>query len=969
MPPSQETTSPSFDRTRVSDRRHPEYDFERKTRLLLGRQRERLVLDRLLDDVRAGASAVLVVRGEAGVGKTALLDYLVATSVNCEVVRTAGIQSEMELASAALHQVCAPMLEQLGRLPVPQQEALRTAFGISAGTRPDRFIVGLGVLGLLAETTRQRPLICLIDDAQWLDRASAQVLAFVARRLQAESVAMIFAVRESSAPGNPDVPELAGLCELLVDGLPEDDARTLFRSVYHGPIDPSVLDRVLLEADGNPLALQELPRGFTMAELAGGFGSGAGTRPPGRIEESFRRQAAPLPADAQQLLLIAAAEPVGDLALTLRAADELGVAVQAAVERAEASGLVEFGARIRFRHPLVRSAIYRAATREKQRAVHYALAQVTDPNLDPDRRAWHRAQAAGAPDEDVAAELERSADRAQARGGLAAAAAFLERSTELTPDAARRGQRALAAAHAKLDAGEPDASSRMLAAARASPLDGLERAEADLLGVQIAFMMNRGSEAPLPLREVAAQLEEHDIRRARDTYLEALLAAWFAAHLATGGGLQEVADAARHAPVPQGPTTDTDVLIDALALRFTDGYQSAVVGFRRTLRNFRDRARAGQEGPSLLWHVYLNLAVDLWDDDAFDDLSGRFLLLAREAGALSVLPFALTVRIAYYVMAGDIAEAEALLAEQQTVGEVTGMPVATYGPLLAAAWRGTGEAFDVIAAVRAENAQRGEGAGVVTAGWSQALLCNSLGRYDEALAAAQEVSYPIVEIGIATRSSLIELVTAAVGAHRPDLAKDAFDRLTALTQASGTDWALGLEARCRALLLDGDAAEHCHREAIERLARTRIRSDLARAILQYGEWLRRQKRRIDAREQLRAAHEMFTTMGAHAFTARAARELAATGEVVRRRTVDAVGELTAQEAQIARLVREGLPNAEVAARLFISPRTVEWHLSRVFAKLHITSRRQLQRDATQGFGTVKTVNGHEKPNYSKKTSA
>ena len=913
--------------------------------MLLDRRDECKLLDQLMADVRAGESRALVVRGDAGIGKTALLEYLLEKAAGFQVVRAAGIQSEMELAFAALHQVCGPMLDRLVRLPYPQQEALRTAFGLALGPPPDRFLVGLAVLGLFAEVAQQRPLVCVVDDAQWLDRASAQVLAFVGRRLLAESVAMIFAVRESlAAQDQPEVPELAGLAELLIIGLPDGDARALLVTAYPGPVDERVLERVLTETRGNPLALLELPRGFTPRELAGGFGLTSQHTLPRRIEESFRRQVEPFPAETRQLLLVAAVEPAGDAVLVRRAAEQLGLRVETAAPPAQSAGLAEFGSRVRFRHPLVRSAIYRAAPPEERRRAHTALAQVTDPQADPDRRAWHHAQAAAAPDEDIAAELERSAGRAQARGGLAAAAAFLERASELTPEPIRRGQRALAAAQAKLEAGQPDASLRLLSLAQVGPLDELQRAEAELLRVQIAFTMNRGSDAPSLLLKAAAQLEQYDVRRARDTYLDALMAAWFAGHLASGGGLREVAEAARVAPAPSHPSAAADLLLDALAVRFTDGYAEGAPSLKHALRTFRDAGLAGHEGPNLLWYTHINVAADLWDDETLEALAARFLQLARDAGALALLPLALTARIAWHTFAGDLTAAAALLTEQETVVDATGIPVASYGTMLLAAWRGTdADAFQLIEASREENARRGEGAGVIAAGWVQALLCNSLGRYDEALTVAQQATDPPVEIGMPTWSSLVELVEAAARAGRLELADGAFQRLTRLTQGSGTDWALGLEARCRALLSKGDAAESCYREAIERLGRTRIRSELARARLLYGEWLRRENRRVDAREQLRTAHDMFTTMGAHAFAERAARDLAATGEAVHKRTVDTVSDLTAQEGQIARMVRDGLSNAEIAARLFISPRTVEWHLSKIFAKLHITSRRQLRR--------------------------
>jgi DNA-binding CsgD family transcriptional regulator/tetratricopeptide (TPR) repeat protein len=910
--------------------------------VLLDRYTECRLLDQLVADVRAGESRALVVRGHAGVGKTALLEYVVARASDFQPARAAGIQAEKELAFAGLHQVCGPMLDRLPRLPDPQKEALETAFGLSTCRPPDPFMVGLAVLGLVAEMARRRPVLCVVDDAQWLDHASLQVLAFVARRLLAESVGMIFAVRESTTEDG-GMPELDGLSTLPVTGLPDDVARALLVAAHHGPVDDQVLERVVAEARGNPLALLELPRGFTPTELAGGFGLTTGATLPHRIEESFRRQVAPLPAESRQLLLVAAAEPVGDPALVQRAADRLGIGVEGAAASASAAGLVEFGAQVRFRHPLVRSAIYRAASPDDRSSAHRALAEVTDPTADPDRRAWHHAQAATGFDEEVAVELERSADRAQARGGVAAAAAFLERATELTPDSRRRGERALAAAQARLQAGTPDAALRLLWLAGASPLGELQHAETDLLRARIAFTMNRGSEAPSLLLKAAAQLEPLDAQLARDTYLEAIDAARFAGGRAAGAGPREVAEAARGAPASPRPPRAADLLLDGLAVRFTDGYAAAVPLLKQAVAAFCSPDLPRDEGLRWLWLASTTCPDHLWDDRTWEILATRHVQLVRESGAVAVLPLAFTSCIVMHVSIGEMAAAAALLEEQRSVVEATGIPLAWYGPLFLAAWQGReGEAFELIEAGFRENTRRGEGTGVIACGWVKALLCNSLGRHAEALAAAQEATAVPMEIGTPYWGALVELITAAARSGQPELARDAFGRFTLMARASASDWALGLDARCRALLADGDEADPLYREAIDRLGRTRIRGELARAHLQYGEWLRRQSRRVDARDQLRTAHQMFTTMGMDAFADRAARELAATGETVRKRSVETANELTAQEEQIVRLVRSGLSNSEVAARLFISPRTVEWHLGRIFAKLQITSRRQLR---------------------------
>ncbi len=906
--------------------------------MLLDRRNECQILDRLVADIRAGESRALVIRGDAGIGKTQLLEYILGQAADCRTAHAAGIETERELAYGALHSVCAPMLDRLGRLPEPQQQALGAAFGLNAGRAPDRFMIGLAVLGLFGEVARDRPLLCVVDDAQWLDQASAQVLAFTARRLLAESVAMVFAVREG--PERPEVPELAGLAELKVDGLPDDAARTLVASAYSGPIDDQVLKRIIAESHGNPLALLELPRGFTPMELAGGLGLSR-IALPHRIEESFRRQIATLPPATRELLLVAAAEPVGDPVLVLRAADRLGIPADAATSPA-ATGLVEFATRVRFRHPLLRSAIYHAASPEQRRNVHRALAGVTDPVTDPDRRAWHLAEAASGPDEQIAAELERCAGRARDRGGLVAAATFFMRASELTPDPHRRGERALAAAQTKHRAGLAESATRLLAMAEACPLDECQRAQADLLRARIAFTMDRGSETPTLLLKAAAMLEPLDPRLARDTYLDAYRAAWFAAHLTNGTGVRDVAEAVRAAPQPESPRA-ADLLLDGLAVRYTDGYAAGAPIIKRALEAFGNPSLPADDGLRWLWFACTG-ALDLLADTPRDMLASRFLTLSRDAGALAMLPMALTIEAVMRTFAGDLAAAGALVHELDAVVEGTGIPELPYSAQFLAVWQGdVDRATALIAATTSESERRGEGAGLIAAGWMQALLYNSLGQYDQALIAAQQALEPRQELGLLTWAPTVELITAAARTDRPDVGADALGRLVELTQASGTDWALGLESCCRGLLEPDADAEGHYRQAIDHLGSTRIRTQLARAHLHYGEWLRRQNRRIDARTQLRTAHEMFTAMGIEAFGQLAERELKATGETVRKRRPETSNQLTAQEAQIARLVRDGLSNPEIAARLFLSPRTVEWHLRRIFAKLQITSRRQLWR--------------------------
>jgi DNA-binding CsgD family transcriptional regulator/tetratricopeptide (TPR) repeat protein len=903
---------------------------------LTGRRSERGVLDRFVAGVRAGEGRALVVRGEPGVGKTVLLDYLAGRASGCRVVRAVGVQSEMELAFAGLHQLCAPLLDHAESLPVPQREALRTAFGLSAGPVPDRFLVGLAVLGLLSEAAGERPLICVVDDEQWLDRASAQALGFAARRLAADPVGLVFAAR---VPGE----DVAGLPELVVEGLAEDDARELLESVLSGPLDARVRDRIIADTHGNPLALLELPRGLTPAQMTGGFGVRSAVPLDGRIEESFGRQLEMLPAQTLRLVQLAAADPSGDPVLVWRAAGRLAIGAGAARPAVEA-GLAEFGARVRFRHPLVRSAAYRSASVQTRQELHAALAEATDPAVDPDRRAWHRAEAAPGPDEDVAAELEQCAGRALRRGGLAAAAAFLERSARLTLDPARRAQRALAAAQARLRAGAPDAALGLLAMAQAGPLDELQRARGDLLRAQVAFASSHGRDAPPLLLSAARQLEGLDVGLARETYLEAFTAALFVGRLSPAVG--DVARAVRTAPAAPGPARAPDLLLDGLALLVTEGYAAGTPALRRALLAFLSQDISAEEGLSWLWLAGL-AAMAVWDDETWHILASRHVKLARDVGALSELPLAIRWRILLHTHAGELEQGAALIAEAQAVADATGSQLGPHGALGVAAWRGReAEATELIQATMDDVTSRGEGRGV-TSQYAAALLYNGLGHYDKALAAAELVC-EYDDIGV-LGWSLTELVEAAVRSSQPTRASDALQRLSETTRASGTDWALGAEARSRALLSEGATAENCYREAIERLGRTRMRPAVARAHLLYGEWLRRENRRREARAELRTAHGLFTTMGIEAFAERTRRELLATGDTVRKPTVETASELTAQEAHIARLAVDGRTNVEIGAQVFLSTRTVEWHLGKVYTKLGVGSRRELRR-ALAGLG-------------------
>jgi DNA-binding CsgD family transcriptional regulator len=879
------------------------------------------------------------VAGEAGIGKTALLDYIAAHAPGSRVVRAAGVQSEMELAFAGLQQLCAPLLDHLDRLREPQRDALRTAFGLSAGAAPDRFLVGLAVLSLLSEVAAEQPLICLVDDQQWLDRASAQALGFVGRRLEAESVGLVFAARRPTD-------DVAGLPRLMVGSLREPDARALLDAVLTGPLDERVRDQIVTETHGNPLALLELVRGLTPAELAGGFGLPGRMPLSGGLEKSFGRRVAALPARTRLLMLIAAADPTGNPVLVWQAAGRLGVGGETAGPAAEA-GLLDFGAWARFRHPLVRSATYRWASPQERLDVHRALAEVTDPAIDPDRRAWHRAQAAPGPDEQVAGELELSAGRAKARGGMAAAAAFLERAATLTPEPGRRAQRLLAAARAKRDAGAQDEALGLLVAVEAGPHDALRTAGVEQLRGQIATMQLRRSDSARLLLSAARHLEPLDASLARETHLEALLAGVWAGDSGDSGGVRQAAKTARAAPPASEPPRAADVLLDALATRLTEGYAAAAPEMTRgvelilALTGDTDLATGGW-----LWPVGASAgqmaAQELWDAESARALAVRVAQAARDAGALVLLQFALNFLAVFHLLAGELATAAELLEEDRLIAGATGNPPIAYTNMLLAAWRGReAQAAELIERTTLEATARGQDRLASFAGYAAAVLYNGLGRHDAARDAARQ-AFEQDHLGYGAFLAP-ELAEAASRTGDVALVRDVLEWLSERTRVTPGDWALGIEARVRALLSVGDVADSCYRASIDCLRRTGLRAELARSQLLYGEWLRRERRRGDAREQLRTAHDMLDAMGIQAFAERARRELAATGETARKRTVETSTELTAQEAQIARLARDGLSNPEIGARLFLSARTVQYHLGKVFAKLGITARSQLDR--------------------------
>jgi DNA-binding CsgD family transcriptional regulator len=900
------------------------------TAALRGRLRERALFEQMLDRVRGGEGAVLVVRGEAGIGKTALLNHCAHEAASgCLVRRIAGVESEMKVPLAAVHQLCQPMLGHLKDVPAPQAQAMRVAFGIEDGRTPDRFLLSLAVLSLMAEASTDRPLVCLVDDAQWLDEASAQVLTFVGRRLLAESVLLVLAVRELGQRLFPELPEM------IVEGLGVDDARALLTAVVAGPLHEHVRDRIVAETGGNPLALLELPRGMSEAELAGGFAMPSSSGVATRLQDHYLLRLRALPEPTQQLMLLAAAEPTGDARLLWRAARARGLSRHAA-EPAAADGLLRVGSGVWFRHPLVRSVVYAAASGEARRAAHLTLADAMRGATDPERRVWHLAAAASAPDEDIADQLERTASRVQARAGLAAAAAFLQRSAELTAEPGRRAGRALSAAQAHVQAGAFDVALQLLAEAEADAADDLQRALVEQLRGRVDQASVAGRHAPVRLRQAAARLEPLDVRLARETYLEAWGAALIAGHLVgPGGEMREISEAALALSRPDGSARVCDLLLDALATMTIVGRVAAEPALRRAVDAFAEDI---SHEDLLQWGIRGSMAAHaMWDFDAWSALGRRLVEVNRASGAVASLSVALNTLAVQTLLCGDFDEARALVAEEDALKEVAGIRMISHGALLLAAYRGRQqEAAPLLSATAQSSVARGEGLGSQVAHWATSVLCNGLGDHAQALLAArqavEEVHGPII-----TAYAFVELVEAAVRAGENGEAADAVRRLAA-TVIRSSDWGMGLLARTQALVSEDHEAEQCYEEAIERLRRTQLRLELARARLLYGEWLRR----ADARSQLRSAYELFADMGAQGFAERAQRELVALGERILPPQDATRARLTPQEEHIAILARDGRTNTEIGSELFISARTVEWHLRKVFAKLNISSRKELR---------------------------
>lgn len=864
-------------------------------------------------------------------GKTVLLGYLADEARGLQILSMTGIQSEVTLAYAALHQLCLPLMDLVDGLPAPQRDALRTTFGEVQGGNPDKFLVGLATLGLLSRAAEERPLLCVIDDVQWLDPLSAQVLGFVARRLEAEPIAMVFATRTGS-----DVSWAAGVERLGIGGLPAPDARDLLRSLVPGSMDLRAVERIVDEAEGNPLVLVEAARAFRPAEIAAGIMLSRPYRP-SELEDHFARRLDALPADTRTLLLIAAAEPFADPAAIARAAAQLGVP-EGAAEPASRLGLCEPGESVRFRHPLVRAAVYRHASPASLRAAHAALAATYDPSGDPVLLAWHRALASTGVDEEAATELAAAAENVLARGGPATAAELLRQARSITADPERRDRWTLLTAHAELLAGQFDGAQRELVTLSTKRVDERLRAEAKLVEARLAFARARGGTTIAPLLDAAADLARTDQAAAQEALLEAMSAALFAGVLSADAGLPEVA--AQWQATRTEPRDGPWHLMNGLSSVVLRDDPSAWSALRGSLDHYR-RVAADGESPDGLWLACVAAAA-AWDLDTWEVISARHVATARERGDFSELPIALSSRAFVPLFMGDLDAAADVVMEMETITAATGEAVSPYGAIALAALRGEADVLATLAARETTEAQRRvEGTGVAIAHWGTAVLANASGQYERAADSAGHAVALHHSLHATGGWAMAELVEGLARSGRNDEAKAAAARFAVLAEASGTAWAAGVRSRSHALVADDDDAESLFRESISVLRGTSARLDLARAELVYGEWLRRRRQLSDARTHLSAAHQAFAAMGATGFAARALGELRAAG-AAGRESAPTPTRLTPQESHIARLAGQGLTNSEIAARLFLSPRTVEYHLSKVFTKLGIGSRHELR---------------------------
>ena len=893
---------------------------------LIGRSAETRVLSTFLDDLRAGSGGALVLRGHAGTGKTALLRELADTAAQAgmRLAQAVGTEAEIAFDYAGLHQTLAPFLGGMKDLPDPQRAALETAFGLAAGQAPGRYAVGLATLMLLTDVAERQPVLCVVDDAQWLDRVSQDVLAFVARRLLVDRVGLVFALRE----GEEHAPALSGFSELEVRALGPEAGRELLEFAAGGRVAGPLARRVLSEAAGHPLTLIELGGELREGRAIPDAVPGLPMRVGERLERLYLDRVRDLTPAAQTLLLVAAAERLGNPEQVRRATEMLGFDPEVAM-LPEVRRTLSLSPRVTFSHPLMRAAAYWGASPSERRRVHAALAKVTDPSTDPDRQAWHVAQATDGSDEAVARELEASADRARRRGGWESEQTFLRRAAELTPDPARAAARRLAAAEAGLVAGDLAGAAALAGQAVPHLADPLALARARR--VQGIFLQAEGSvaEAARTLVDAAREMGPVDPRLARDTLFEA----FSVAQLEGWAKAAEVVSAVRELPA-HAAESPGDRLLEGFADvgdgRTAAGYTELREGVRALAA-----ARGCQETgvPRLVAWLYASGLV--FEHSTWTDLERFWIPAFRDRGAIAALVPALYSLAYDHLRAGRLNAAEAALAEGRDLAEATGDQ--GWGPSFdqADVWLLGLRGASVEARALADRLLGESIPGVWrdTVHLAVAELELGVGRYEAALDAAIEAR------ALWSLLTPEDVVEAAMRCGRPEIARAAIEDFSPLAEAAGTPWALGLAARCQALLKGDDpTADDDYQNSIDYLQRTPVALAVARTRLVYGEWLRRQRRRRDARDQLGIALESFEQMHAHGFADRARVELAATGEH-RRRQVDPAGAgLTPQELQIAQLASGGATNRDIATRLFLSAATVEYHLRSVYQKLGINRR-------------------------------
>ena len=917
--------------------------------VLIGRSAEQAALGRLVDSLAHGLSAALVLRGDAGVGKTALLAQLPHIAPDVDFTWLSGVESETSLGFAGLHRLLIPHLHRMQEVPPVQRSALASALGLTEAKPTNVFLVGQAVLTMLADAAQARPLVCVIDDAQWLDQESVEVLAFVARRLFAEQLGVVFSVREP-----PRNQQFEGIAELSISGLETEEAAAMLATITSQRVDPKVAEHVAQMVAGNPMAVGEVGRQLADARLTPDLLLN-GPLPLGRrLEEHFRTQVQDLPASCRAVLLLAATHTSTDTAVLRRAAALDGLDLEAAAP-AQTNSLIERGADIRFRHPLIRAAVYAAASPAERRHAHKTLAAVIDKTTDRDQHAWHLAAATLLPNENVAAELEGCAVIARSRGGYSDEASFLARAAALSPDSSRAASRYLDSATAALNSGAPHRATELLNLATPHLREPFARVHAQLIHVDI--IINSGLEPYTALTskrlEAARALITSDSALARQTLLEAIRSGILCGSYSSDTTLEQLGRTALDLwPALDGAHSVDDFLLQGLATAITDRFTEAAPALRRAV-GMLDQIVSGTELESSTrlmifdTRVYLGhyAAICIFDDRRLIRLLRDAVDSQRERGILHSLVIGLHILAIHESVMGNISSAVAHKEEAHAVAKALGYTgqrmSATLPNAQLLAWQGRDhEVLEVTTSMFAFAGylQVGE----LKRAARHALIVMHIGRgdYEQAFATGMQGladNYTHLEV-----ESLPSIIEAALRTGRQDVADDVLSKLRTIALASGTNWALGLLTRCSALAAAHKIeAEALYRESIAYLDETIVLTDQARAHLAYGEWLRRQQRYIEARTELRIAYDMFFSMGAPAFAERARVELAAAGAKIKKAKIGTLSTLTPQETQVVELAATGATNQEIATRLFLSTHTVAYHLTKAFRKLGVSSRREL----------------------------